>query len=196
MKRICVFCGSSPGARPEYAAAAVQLGRTLVRRGMGLVYGGASVGLMGELARAVLREGGEVTGIIPRDLARAEVALTELADLRVVESMHERKATHFELSDGFIALPGGLGTLEELFEILTWAQLGIHQRPCGLLNVCDYFGPLMAFLDQTIEEGFVERAHRSLVLVDESPDGLLDQFEIYRPPQIDKASWALRLSGR
>ena len=196
MNRICVFCGSSPGARPEYATAAIHLGRALARRCLGLVYGGASIGIMGELARAVLAEGGEVIGVMPRELARTEVAFTELADLRVVDSMHARKALMVELSDGFVALPGGLGTLEEFFEVLTWAQLGIHAKPCGLLNVCDYFGPLMAFLERTVEEQFVERALRSLVLVDESPEGLLDQFDAYQPPQVDKAAWALRLSGR
>ena len=130
------------------------------------------------------------------ELARTEVAFTELADLRVVDSMHDRKALMVDLSDGFVAMPGGLGTLEEFFEVLTWAQLGIHTKPCGLLNVCDYFGPLMAFLERTVEEQFVERALRSLVLVDESPEGLLDQFDAYQPPQVDKAAWALRLSGR
>ena len=154
------------------------------------------MGVMGELARTVRAEGGEIIGVIPSALARTEVAFTELADLRVVESMHQRKALMAELSDGFVALPGGLGTMEEYLEVLTWAQLGMHCKPCGLLNTCDYFAPLIAFFDRMINEQFVQAAIRSLVLVDTSPAGLLDQFAAYHPPQIDKAEWALRLSGR
>ncbi len=136
MKRICVFCGSSPGARLEYARAARELADLLIKRNIGLVYGGARVGIMGEIASAVLKQGGEVIGVIPQELVEKEVAFTELTDLRIVGSMHERKALMAELSDGFIALPGGLGTIEEFFEVLTWAQLGLHRKPCGLLNVC------------------------------------------------------------
>ncbi len=196
MKRICVYCGSSPGARPEYVEAASCLGTVLANRGIGLVYGGASVGVMGEIARSAVASGGNVIGVMPQALAATEVAFKELADLRVVDSMHERKALMVKLSDGFIALPGGLGTLEEFFEVLTWAQLGMHAKPCGLLNVSDYFGRLMAFLDHAVDEQFVQAVHRSSVLVDESPEGLLDQFEAFQPVQADKAAWALRLSSR
>jgi hypothetical protein len=194
--RICVFCGSSPGARPDYVTAATRLGRVLADRCITLIYGGATVGLMGAVARTVIANGGDVIGVIPRDMARTAVAFTDLADLRVVDSMHERKAQMVELADGFIALPGGLGTLEEFFEVLTWAQLGLHAKPCGLLNISDYFGPLIAFLERTIEEEFVGEALRSLLLVADSPESLLSQFEAYQPPRIDKAAWALRLSGR
>ncbi len=135
MKRVCVFCGSSPGARPEYLQAAIELGQALAGKNIGLVYGGAKVGMMGKIAESVLEKGGEVIGVIPKDLVEREVAFTGLADLRVVGSMHERKALMADLSDGFIALPGGLGTIEEFFEVVTWAQLGIHPKPCGLLNV-------------------------------------------------------------
>jgi uncharacterized protein (TIGR00730 family) len=193
MNRICVFCGSSPGARPDYVAAARELGRELAGRRIGLVYGGASVGVMGELARAVRAQGGDVIGAIPSALARAEVALTDLEDLRVVNTMHERKALMTELSDGFIAMPGGLGTMEEYLEVLTWAQLGLHRKPCGLLNTCGYFGPLITFFESMIEEQFAQPAVRSFLLVDSSPRSLLDRFESYRAPHVDKAKWALRL---
>ncbi|HUW13230.1 MAG TPA: TIGR00730 family Rossman fold protein, partial [Anaerolineae bacterium] len=142
MERICVFCGSSPGSRPEFVEAAVQLGEDLARRGITLVYGGGRVGMMGALARGALDAGGEVIGVIPRDLVDQEVAYTDLLDLRVVDTMHERKALMVELAQGFIALPGGLGTLEEFAEVLTWAQLGIHRKPCGVLNVCHYYDSL------------------------------------------------------
>jgi uncharacterized protein (TIGR00730 family) len=194
MKRICVFCGSSPGARPEYAQAARELGHALASKNLGLVYGGASVGAMGQIANAVLEAGGEVIGVIPRALAEKEVAYTELSDLRVVGSMHERKALMAELADGFIALPGGLGTIEEFFEVLTWAQLGMHQKPCGLLNVCQYYDNLMAFLDCAVDQQFIEVTHRSLVLIDESPEALLKKFEMYQPPKVDKAEWILRIN--
>jgi uncharacterized protein (TIGR00730 family) len=194
MKRISVFCGSSPGARPEYARAAIELGHALARGSIGLVYGGACVGVMGAIAKAVLEKGGEVIGVIPRDLARKNVAFTELSDLRVVNSMHERKALMAELSDGFIALPGGLGTAEEFFEILTWAQLGIHQKPCGLLNVCGYYSELIGFLDHAVGQQFIEAEHRAMVLIDESPESLLRKFESYQPPTADKAEWILRMN--
>ncbi len=195
MKRICVFCGSSPGARPEYRQAARQLAYTLASKQIGLVYGGGSVGVMGEIARTVLDEGGEVIGVIPKALAKKKVAFTELPDLRVVGSMHERKALMAELADGFIALPGGLGTIEEFFEVLTWAQLGIHSKPCGLLNVGQYYDKLISFLDHTVSEQFVEGAHRSMVLIAGSPEALLEQFETYQPPQVDKAAWTLRMAN-
>ena len=194
MKRICVFCGSSPGARPEYTQAARRLGQTLVNRDMGLVYGGGRVGVMGAVANAVLEAGGDVTGVIPAGLFDAEVAFEGLSDLQVVPSMHERKALMMELSHAFIALPGGLGTFEEFLEVLTWAQLGLHQKPCGLLNVCQYFGWLMSFLDHAVGEQFIQSAHRSMLLVDESPDALLDKFEGYQPPSVNKSEWALRMA--
>jgi uncharacterized protein (TIGR00730 family) len=193
MKRICVFCGSSSGAKPEYAQAAKRLGSVLVQRHLGLVYGGGNVGLMGQIANAVIDLGGEVIGVIPRGLLERRVALTGLSDLRVVGSMHERKAVMAELADGFIALPGGLGTLEELFEVWTWAQLGLHQKPCGLLNICDYYSPLIALLERLVAEGFLADAHRSMVIVQDEPEALLDKLDHYRPPVVDKAAWALQL---
>jgi uncharacterized protein (TIGR00730 family) len=194
MRRICVFCGSSPGARPEYLEAAVHLGHTLARNNIGLVYGGARVGIMGRVAESVLEKGGDVIGVIPKALVEKEVAFTGLADLRVVDSMHDRKALMADLADGFIALPGGLGTIEEFFEIVTWAQLGIHSKPCGLLNVNQYFRKLMDFLDHTVTERFVEREHRSMILMDDDPERLLRKFEAYQPPLTDKAQWVLRFS--
>ena len=195
MKRICVFCGSSPGATPEYIRAAKNLGYILASKNIGLVYGGAKVGMMGKIAEAVLEKKGEVVGVIPKGLAEKEVSFTGLADLRVVDSMHERKALMADLADGFVALPGGLGTLEEFFEVATWAQLGIHPKPCGLLNVKHYYDRLMDFLDHTVNEKFVELEHRSMILIDEDPERLLQKFEAYHPPVIDKAQWVLRLSS-
>ncbi len=195
MKRVCVFCGSSPRARPEYLQAAIELGQVLTQKNIGLVYGGAKVGMMGRIAQSMLDKGGEVIGVIPKDLVEREVAFTGLADLRVVGSMHERKALMAELSDGFIALPGGLGTIEEFFEVVTWAQLGIHLKPCGLLNVQGYYNQLMGFLDHTVSEQFVDSEHRSMILVDESPERLLQRFETYQPPTIDKAQWVLRFEN-
>jgi uncharacterized protein (TIGR00730 family) len=194
MKRICVFCGSSPGARPEYVEAARRLGHTLAGKGIGLVYGGAKVGTMGQLASATLEAGGEVIGVIPEQLVKKEVAFTELENLHVVGSMHERKARMVELADGFIALPGGLGTLEEFFEALAWAQLGIHHKPCGFLNVCGYYDKLIAFLDHAVTQQFVKSEYRAMVLVDEDPEGLLQKFASYQPPKIDKAAWILKLN--
>ena len=196
MKRICVYCGSSPGVRPEYVRAARQLGQALVSRDIELVYGGGRVGVMGEIAHAVLEAGGEVIGVIPRGLVDKEVAFTDLSDLRVVPSMHERKALMVELSDGFIALPGGLGTFEELLEVLTWAQLSIHHKPCGLLNVCGYYTKLVGFLDHAVAEQFLQSQHRSMLVMDESPAALLDRFEAYQPPVADKAAWALQMAKR
>jgi len=186
MKRICVFTGSSSGARPEYIAAAREFGNVLVQRQIGLVYGGARVGLMGALADSVLAAGGHVTGVIPEALVAKEIAHTGLSELHVVASMHARKALMAKLSDGFVALPGGWGTLEELFEVLTWAQLGLHQKPCGLLNVRGFFDGLLSFIDHAIEEGFIRRDHRSMVLVSPSPDTLIDQFEEYVPRRVEK----------
>ena len=181
-----MFCGSSPGARPAYASAARALGAELAARKIRLVYGGAAVGLMGALADAVLAAGGEVVGVIPDALVGMEVAHAGLADLRVVGSMHERKSLMAALSDAFVALPGGLGTLEELLEILTWAQLGSHDKPVGALDVCGYFAPLMALLDHAVEERFLRPAHRELLLVEGSPVALLDALARFRPARIEK----------
>lgn len=186
MKAICVFAGSNSGVRKEYAAAARDLGRTLAKRRMRSIYGGARVGLMGALADEGLAAGGEVIGVMPEALIAKEVAHAGLTELKVVRSMHERKALMAELADGFIALPGGLGTLDELFEILTWAQLGFHHKPCGLLNVDGYFEPLLAFVRHAIEEGFVRREHGAMISVADSPDALLDLMESYRAPVVEK----------
>jgi uncharacterized protein (TIGR00730 family) len=186
MKRLCVFCGSSAGDAPAYAAAARALGTALARREIGLVYGGASVGLMGAVADAALDEGGDVIGVIPEALVKKEVAHGGLVDLRIVGSMHERKALMAELSDGFIALPGGLGTLEELFEVWTWAQLGYHAKPCALLNVAGFYDPLIAFLDGVVAHRFLKPAHRDMLLVAEDSDALLDRLASYRPPDVGK----------
>ncbi|MFP5212061.1 MAG: TIGR00730 family Rossman fold protein [Acidobacteriota bacterium] len=186
MKRICVFCGSSPSSRPEYVQVARRLAHILVDRGIGLVYGGASVGLMGEIADAVLREGGEVTGVIPEMLLLKELAHPDLSELVVVNSMHQRKLKMSELSDGFIALPGGFGTMEEFFEVLTWAQLGLHQKPCGILDVADYYRHLVSFMDHMLSEGFLKDKWRNMVLIDTDPLSLLDRFDRYVPPEIGK----------
>jgi uncharacterized protein (TIGR00730 family) len=194
MRRGCVFCGSSAGARPEYCEAARALARALARRGIGLVYGGSRVGVMYEIAAATLDAGGEVIGVIPQDLVDKEVAFTGLPDLRVVGSMHERKALMAELSDGFIALPGGLGTIEELLEILAWAQLGLHRKPCGLLNVCQYFDALVEFLRHAAGQRFIKPEHLGMLLIEEEPEALLARFDRYRAPSVDKAGWILGLA--
>jgi uncharacterized protein (TIGR00730 family) len=174
LKRVCVYCGSREGSRPAYARAARDLGAALAARGIGLVYGGGRIGLMGIVADAVLAEGGSVTGVIPRALVSKEVAHLDLKDLRVVGSMHERKALMAELSDAFIALPGGFGTLEEMFEVLTWAQLRFHQKPCGLLNVEGFYDGLLSFLDHAVSEDFIRARLRASVLVETDPFRLLD----------------------
>jgi len=189
MQRICVFSGSNKGTRPEYQQAAQALGQELVARGLGLVYGGASVGLMGIVADTVLATGGEVIGVLPRGLFRREVAHTNLTALHEVGSMHERKALMADLADGFIALPGGFGTFDELFEIITWAQLGIHTKPIGLLNVANYFDPLLALVEHASQEGFIPPTYTSLLLHERTPGALLDAFEAYRPgPHVEKWS--------
>ncbi len=185
MKRICVFCGSCHGFRPEYGAMAARLGRTMAVRGLGVVYGGGNIGLMGTLADAVLAEHGEVIGVIPQGLVAKELAHRGLSDLRVVSSMHQRKALMADLSDAFIAMPGGYGTLEEFCEAVTWSQLGLHQKPCGLLNVAKYYDPLRALLEHATAEGFIQPAHRSLVLIEEDPDRLIDLLAAYRPAELD-----------
>jgi len=194
MRRVCVFCGSSVGARPEYREAARALARALTRRGIGLVYGGSRVGVMYEIAATALEAGGEVIGVIPQELVDKEVAFTGLSDLRIVGSMHERKALMAELSDGFIALPGGLGTIEELLEVLTWAQLGLHKKPCGLLNVCRYFDALMGFLDHAVEQRFIKPEHLGMLLIEEDPEALLARFGRYHAPSVDKTGWSLGLA--
>ena len=195
MKRVCVFCGSSPGSRPEYLVKARELGRVLADNKIGLVYGGARIGVMGAVASAALEAKGEVIGVIPKDLVIKEVAFTDITDLRVVNSMHERKALMAELSDGFIALPGGLGTIEEFFEVLTWAQLGIHKKPCGLLNVSGYFDKIIEFADHAVQEQFIGPAGRSLILVDDDPAELLKKFQCYQPPAANKVAWALAMAN-
>ncbi len=185
-KRICVFAGSSPGRQPQYVEAAQQLGEELCARGYDLVYGGGRVGLMGTVADSVLGHGGQVIGVIPEALAEKEVAHRGLTDLRVVTSMHERKALMAELSTAFIALPGGLGTLEELFEVLTWVQLGIHTKPCGLVNVGGYFNGLLEFISHAVEERFLKPDHQSMILVDSDIKALLDAVEAFVPPAVEK----------
>lgn len=186
--RLCVFCGSSPGNGEQFLAAARGLGRALAERGIGLVYGGASVGCMGALADAVLQSGGEVVGVIPRVLVEREIAHPGLSDLRIVQTLHERKAVMAELSDGFIALPGGAGTLDEMFEAWTWGQLGLHRKPVGLLNVAGYYDTLAAFLDQALAAGFLNAEHRGMLVIEPDPGTLLDRFAGYRAPT--RSKWA------
>lgn len=190
MKRLCVFSGSSFGANPAYEAAARALGRTLAERGIGAVYGGGSVGLMGAMADAALEAGGEVIGVIPEVLMGKEVDHRGLAKMHIVKSMHERKALMAELSDGFIALPGGWGTFEELFEVLTWSQLGLHKKPIGILNAGGYYERLLAFLDHGFEEAFVKRANAALYVVGDAPAELVDRMAEWDPPAVTK--WITR----
>jgi uncharacterized protein (TIGR00730 family) len=186
MKNICVYCGSSPGRIEAYAEGARALAKALVARNLGLVYGGASVGIMGLVADSVLQLGGRVVGVIPEALKRKEIDHRGLTELHVTHSMHERKTLMAELSDGFIALPGGIGTLEEIFEVWTWAQLGFHAKPCGLLNVAGYYDQLTTFLDHTVAEQFVKPAHRATLMVEASPEILLDRFASYVAPSVHK----------
>ncbi len=186
IKRVCVFCGSSSGARPAYASAAVALAQSLVARGITIVYGGGNVGLMGILADTARAAGGEVIGVIPRGLVAKEVAHTELPDLRVVESMHERKALMAELSDAFIAMPGGYGTFEEFCEILTWTQLGLQRKPCGILNVEGYYDHLLHMFDHAVAEQFVKPVHREMFIADAAPEALLEHLLAYQVPVVDK----------
>ena len=186
MKNICVYCGSNPGRQEAYSSAARALAQSLVDRNLGLVYGGASVGIMGLIADTVLQLGGRAVGVIPEALVRKEVAHQRLTELHVTQSMHERKTMMAELSDGFIAMPGGIGTLEEIFEIWTWAQLGIHAKPCGLLNAAGYFDALTTFLDHAVAEQFVKPPHRAILIVEQTPDVLLDRFASYQAPTVQK----------
>jgi uncharacterized protein (TIGR00730 family) len=186
MKRICVFCGSSPGRQPEYRACAEQLGVELSRRKIGLVYGGGNVGLMGAIADSVLEAGGEAIGVIPEHLMTREIGHNRLTKLHIVHSMHERKALMADLSDAFIALPGGFGTLEEFCEVLTWSQLGLHAKPCGIVNVLGYYTPLLRMLDHAVEERFLKRQNRALVLASDTPVELLQAFEHWSPVHVEK----------
>ena len=186
MQSVCVFCGSSPGLDPAYTEAAHSLGRTLAKANIRLVFGGGHVGLMGVVSNAAIEAGGEAIGVIPKFLVERELAHTGLTDLRIVGSMHERKAMMSDLSEGFITLPGGTGTLEEFFEILTWAQLGEHEKPCGLLNVAGYYDPLLTVFDQMVNRGFLSEPNRDLVLVESEPERLLQRLESYQPPKTAK----------
>jgi uncharacterized protein (TIGR00730 family) len=186
VKRVLVFCGSSPGGRPEYAAGAQRLGRALAERNLGLVYGGASVGLMGALADSVLAAGGTAIGVIPNRLVSAEIAHAGLTKLHIVETMHERKALMSELSDAVIALPGGTGTLDELFELFTWSQLGLHHKPIGLLEVEGYWQLLLRFLEHAVNERFLREEHLQTLLIEREPEALLDRLAAYEPRVQDK----------
>ena len=186
IKKICVYCGSSPGKNPAYSQAAVNLALALCERNIGLVYGGGAIGVMGTVADAVLAAGGEAVGVIPKALAIKEVAHDSLSELHVVTSMHERKAMMADLADGFIALPGGWGTLEEIFEILTWAQLGFHDKPCGLLNIDGYYDGLIGFLENSFDQQFVNELYRPMLMKAREPLALLDQFATYRAPKVRK----------
>jgi uncharacterized protein (TIGR00730 family) len=184
VRRVCVFCGSSPGARPAYGDATEELARLLVEEGIGVVYGGGAVGLMGRLADAVLSAGGEVIGVIPEALVSREIGHKGLSELRVVGSMHERKALMADLADAFVALPGGLGTVEELFEIYTWAQLGLHRKPCGLLDVDGYYDGIARFLAHAVEERFLLEEHRAMLMVERDPRALIERLRRFEPEAV------------
>ncbi len=186
MKSITVFCGSNSGFRTEYREAAINLARIFAQNNIRLIYGGGNVGLMGIIADEVMRAGGEVVGIIPDSLDRKEVGHRGITELRVVDSMHERKAQMAELADGFIAMPGGIGTFEEFFEILTWAQLGFHKKPCAILNIAGYYDGLLALCDNAVSEGFLRPAHRQLILEDSNPEFLLEKMEAFKPLPLEK----------
>lgn len=184
LNSLCVYCGSSPGRLEAYANAAEELAEAMVSRGIGLVYGGASIGIMGRVADHMLKLGGQVTGVIPEALGSKEITHQNLTELHVTKSMHQRKMMMAELADGFIALPGGIGTLEELFEIWTWAQLGFHDKPCGLLNVEGYYDSLIGFLDHVHDEQFVKAHHRGMLIVEESAEALLERYRNYQAPVV------------
>jgi len=188
MRRVCVYCGSNTGNNAAYALAATELAASLTGRNIGLVYGGSNRGIMGVLANAVLNGGGEATGVIPEALVSKEVAHPGLTHLHVVDSMHARKSLMAELSDGFIALPGGFGTIEELVEMMTWSQLGFHSKPCGILNVAGYYDSLLGFFDRAHEDGFVRGAHRRMVVTATASEELLERMLVYRPEVASK--WA------
>lgn len=184
LKRLAIFCGSSNGASDVYIEAAKKLGKELVKRNIALVYGGASVGVMGAVADSVLEEGGYVIGVMPSFLDDREIVHKNLTELIIVDSMHDRKAKMADLADGFLALPGGPGTLEEFFEIFTWAQLGLHNKPCGLLNINHYYDPLITLLNHMSDEQFLQEKYRTMALVDSDPKGILDKFNTYEPPTV------------
>lgn len=186
IRRLCIYCGSSPGARVDYANAARTVGEALARRGIALVYGGGNVGMMGRIADAVLEVGGEVIGVIPHHLADKELAHERATEMIRVNSMHERKQTMADLSDGFIALPGGIGTLEELFETMTWLQLGLHRKPIGLLNVAGFFDEMLAFLDHMVAERFLKAEHRDLLIVSDDIHDLIDKMSAFEAPDAEK----------
>jgi uncharacterized protein (TIGR00730 family) len=182
IQRLCVFCGSSVGARPEYTEATVELGHKLAKSSVALVFGGGRVGLMGILADSVLAEGGQAIGVMPRSLVEKEIAHTSLTELRVVESMHQRKAMMADLADAFLLLPGGFGSWEEFFEVLTWLQLGIHRKPCAVLNVAGYYDALLALASHALNEGFLRSAHKEMLIVEENPEDLLGRLELAEVP--------------
>ena len=186
MKRVCVFCGSSVGVKSVYAEAAREMGRLIASKGIGLVYGGGNIGLMGVIADAVVEAGGEVIGVIPRALADREIAHTGLTKLHIVDSMHTRKAMMAELADAFIAMPGGVGTFEEFFEAVTWTQLGLHRKPCGLLNVDGFYTPLVQFINQAVAEGFIRAVHRKVIVEDDDPARLLEALTTIDLPDVPK----------
>lgn len=190
MKRLCVFCGSNIGTREIYKTTARALGAEMARRDIGLVYGGGNVGLMGVIADAILDADGQAIGIIPAHLVSKEIEHKRLTDLRVVNSMHERKAMMADLADGFVALPGGFGTYDEFCEVVTWAQLGLHSKPCAILNLDGFYDPLLAMFDHAAAEGFIRPAHRAMILVASDPAALLDQMQAYRAPILEK--WITR----
>jgi uncharacterized protein (TIGR00730 family) len=185
MKKVCIFCGSSPGAKPEYREAAEELGKTIAQKGLDLIYGGSDLGLMGVVAQSALDNNGRVTGIMPK-VFDGKVNHPDLTELIIVDTMHERKAAMSQLADAFIALPGGMGTIEEIMEMITWAQIGFHTKPCGLLNICNYYDYLLRFLEYAVDQRFIWGDHKNMLLSDTSPQGLLDKFSLYKAPVIDK----------
>jgi hypothetical protein len=193
INKVCVYCGSSPGRNPDFIQSARAMGAELANRNITLVYGGGRSGLMGEVARAALDNGGQVIGVIPKALEVQELAFREVTELHVVNSMHERKALMAELSDGFVALPGGYGTLEELFEVLTWVQLGFHTKPCGVLNIDHYYDHLLEFLDNSVSEQFIHQPHRDLIMQAFEPADLIARFLAYQPVKMNKAAWVLNM---
>ncbi len=195
MKRICVFCGSSAGKNKAYISAAVRMGRLLAQNKIALVYGGGKVGIMGHVAKACLDAGGIAIGVIPEQLYRKGLAYERVTRLYVVKSMHARKAKMAALSDGFVALPGGIGTIEEFFEALTWAQLEIHRKPCGLLNVGHYYDKLIEFIDHVVGQEFLEPMYKNMIQVDDDPGSLLTKFKLYEAPRADKVLWVLKKKG-
>jgi len=187
LKNVCVFCGSNPGRRADYVEAAHRLGEELAKNGIGLVYGGGNVGIMGEMANSILKNGGRAIGVIPKALEDKELSHRGLSELKVVNTMHERKAMMSELSDAFIALPGGIGTLEEFFEVLTWAQLGFQKKPCGLLNIAGYYDHLIKFIDHMVAEGFLHVDHRDLMVIEKNPANIISKLKNHKP--LDTSKW-------